>query len=594
MDFKKILTFSLFLKSIFIISLFILIFISSVSYRNTRNLVEATEMVVKSYKAHIQLEQLFSNLKDAETGQRGFIITNDTFFLHPYYTLHEEVNKSFAELKKITANSQQQQNNLDSLYLLINLRFSRLETNLTSSLQTPRELDSIHATMLEGNRNMDNIRLHINKMLNLEMAYLKESQSNFDREFSISPFFALLLLFFSLLVFTFSYWKINNDLNFLKNTNAQLLIMNESIKHAEEIGAFSRWQWNLETNKLTYSDNQYLLLGCEPQSFEPTIEKFIEFVHPKDKHLITEGVNNVFKENINSDTYFRIIRKDGEVRYFKSMSKLILDANGKKMLIGINSDVTEQHLTKLSLEERNRELEQSNKELASFNQVASHDLQEPLRIIQIYISRFKGNETDALSDKAKEYFAKIKIALSRMRTLIDALLLFSRTNKIDKVFEKSDLNLLFENSKLDLAQAIEEKNAVIQSVELPSLNVIPFQIQQLFINLIGNSIKYSKTNVAPLIKIECEKIIAKDQPELKTDSTKKYFKISISDNGLGFEQQYAESIFNLFQRLHHENEFKGTGIGLSICKKIAENHAGFIFAEGKPNIGAIFSVFLPE
>jgi signal transduction histidine kinase/CHASE3 domain sensor protein len=594
MNLKKILTSFFSLKNIFVISLFILIFISSISYRITHNLAETTELVANSYKARIQLEQVFSYLKDAETGQRGFIITHDTVFLHPYYTAHEKVNNSFAELKKTTAANLQQQNNLDSLFHLINLRFSRLEDNLTSSVQIPVEVDLIHATMLKGKDNMDNIRLLINRMLELEMIYLQEREAKYDRDFSISPLFTLMLLLFSLLVFSFSYWKINKDLNIFKTTNAHLLITNESIKHAEEIGAFSTWQWNLETNKLTYSDNQYLLLGCEPQSFEPTIEKFLEFVHPNDKHIITEGVNSAIHENKYSDAYFRIIRKDGEVRFFKAKSKLIKDANGKKMLIGINSDVTEQHLIKLSLEERNRELEQSNKELASFNQVASHDLQEPLRIIQTYISRFNEKETAALSEKGKEFFTKIKIAVTRMRTLINALLLFSRTNKTDKVFEKTDLNLLLENSVQDLAQAIEEKNAVIQSVKLPTLNVIPFQIQQLFTNLIGNSIKYGKANVAPVIKIECEKVIAKDQPELKTESTKKYFKISISDNGLGFEPQYAESIFKLFQRLHHDNEYQGTGIGLSICKKIVENHAGFIFAEGKPNVGAIFSVFLPQ
>ena len=594
MNFKKIFSVSFFLKSIFIISLFILIFISSISYKNTRNLVESTEEVVNSYKVNIQLEHLFSYLKSAESGQRAYIITKDIFFLSPYYTLHENLNKSFTELKEITLNSPQQQNNLDSLYLLIELRFSRLETNLNSVAQIPREDDSIHARMLLGQRNMENIRLQINKMLELEMVYLKERQATFEREFSVTPLFALMLLLFSLLIFTFSYWKINRDLNFFKTTNAKLLITNESINHAEEIGAFSTWQWNLETNKFTFSDNHYKLLGCEPQSFEPTIEKFLEFVHPNDKHLITEGVNNVIKDNRYSDAYFRIFRKDGEMRYFKSMSKLITDANGEKMLIGINSDITWQHLTNLALEERNRDLERSNKELASFNQVASHDLQEPLRIIQTYISRFNEKDTEAMSEKGKEYFAKINIALTRMRNLIDALLLFSRTNKADKIFEMADLNILLENSKQDIAQSIEEKNADIQSVKLPTLNVIPFQIQQLFTNLIGNSIKYSKVNVAPIIKIKCEKVIAKDQPELKTESTKKYYKISISDNGLGFEQQYAESIFKLFHRLHHDNDYKGTGIGLSICKKIAENHAGFIFAEGEPNVGAIFSVFLPE
>lgn len=594
MNLIKIFTSTFLLKGIFAISLFILILISGISYKHTLSLADSTESVVHTYKVNIQLEQLLSFVKDAEIGQRGFIITRDSSFLQPYNAAYVNVLISFAELNKLAANNIQQQNNLESLHQLIDSRFSNLETTFRVSAQIPVDKSLLKASMLNGKIFMDKIRFQVSKMIELDMAYLNERQAKYDHEISFTPLFTLLLMLFALFIFIFSYWEINKDLNILKITNANLLIKTESMSHAEEIGGISSWQWNLESNKLIFSDNQYLLLGCEPQSFEPTIEKFLEFVHPKDKHLVIDGEIQVLENNKYPTSFFRIIRKDGEVRHFKSLSKLITDINDKKTLIGINFDVTEQHKTTLALEERNKELEQSNKELASFNHVASHDLQEPLRIIQIYISRLIEKEDTTMTDKGKEYLDKIKMSVTRMRTLIEDLLLFSRTNKIEKVFEKTNLNLLLENSKLDLAGAIEEKNAVIYSEELPTINVIPFQIQQLFTNIIGNSIKYSKTNIAPCIKISCEKIVAKDQPELKTKSTKKYFKISISDNGLGFEQQYAESIFILFQRLHNDKEYIGTGIGLSICKKIVENHSGFIISQGELNIGATFSVFLPS
>jgi signal transduction histidine kinase len=180
-----------------------------------------------------------------------------------------------------------------------------------------------------------------------------------------------------------------------------------------------------------------------------------------------------------------------------------------------------------------------------------------------------------------------------MRVLIDDLLLFSRTNKNEKIFEITDLNILLENAKQDLAQVIEDKNARIISLALPELKVIPFQIQQLFTNLIGNSLKYSKPDVSPVINIDFKLINSNEEPELNNVSSKKYLKISISDNGLGFEQQYADNIFILFHRLHQDSEYEGTGIGLSICKKIVENHSGFIKAEGKLGVGAIFTFFLP-
>jgi len=133
----------------------------------------------------------------------------------------------------------------------------------------------------------------------------------------------------------------------------------------------------------------------------------------------------------------------------------------------------------------------------------------------------------------------------------------------------------------------------IESVQLPVLKVIPFQIQQLFQNLISNSLKYSKQSGEKILKINCEKVTAKAYPILNMAPNDIYYKITVSDNGLGFEQQYAEQIFTIFKRLHTLDEYPGTGIGLSICKKIVENHSGFIFAEGRSGIGAVFSIFLP-
>jgi hypothetical protein len=173
--------------------------------------------------------------------------------------------------------------------------------------------------------------------------------------------------------------------------------------------------------------------------------------------------------------------------------------------------------------------------------------------------------------------------------------MFSRTNKADKPFEKTDLTHLLQKAKNELAESIEDKKAVVEFMTLPILNVIPYQIQQLFINLISNSLKYSRTQVSPLIKIECVKVSAKDYKVItKTDGEKKYFKFTLKDNGLGFDQNQAENIFVLFNRLYHKAQYSGTGIGLAICKKIVENHDGFITAEGVVGVGSTFTFFFPE
>jgi hypothetical protein len=589
---KSIIKSAFFLKALFVISIFMLLYISSVSYKHTKALNESSDLLVHSYKIQYQLEHVLSMLKDAETGQRGFIITRNPVFLKPYRSVEDQIYASFIKIKALTIVDQQQQANLDSLLKLIYARLDLMELSLESIRKNTVTENQLNENLLAGKIVMDNIRTQINKMEDLEISYFHEHQKKYEREVIFSPVSTFIFAIFSLLVFILSFIKINKDLSVLRKSNTELMITGESIKHAEVIGEFYISQWNLITDELTYSDNLYRLLGCEPQSFKPSYENFLKFVHPDDEAIVREATDNIVLHGKTYPHYYRILRKGGELRYFMSTGKFISDAKSK-MHIGIGKDITDYHLSNVALEERNHELEQSIKELESFNRVASHDLQEPLRKIQTFISRISENDKANLSEQGKEYISRIDSSANKMRILIDDLLLFSRTNKSEKIFEKTDLNKLLENANQELAHDIEEKNAVIQSAQLPVLNVIAFQIQQLFVNLIGNALKYSKPDVAPLIIIECEKLAARDYPDFITDIRKKYFKISISDNGMGFDQQYAEKIFILFYRLHHTTEYVGTGIGLSICKKIAENHNGFIIAEGKPDVGATFIVYLP-
>ena len=593
MHVKPIFKSAFFLKSVFVLSIVMLLYISSISYNHTKALNESSDLLVHSYKVQFQLEHVLSMLKDAETGHRGYIITRDAVFLKPYKSVQDKIYTSYIRLKALTLHDQPQQANLDILLQLIYQRIDLISNTLKGiSDKTITEKD-IAENLLAGNDIMDKIRTQINKMEDLENSVFKEHQKKYEQEVVFSPISIFIFAVFSLLVFILSFIKINRDLVVLKKSNKELQITNESISQAEIIGEFFTTRQNMETRELIYSDNLFRLLGCEPHSFIPTPENYLTFVHPDDRHIVIKDAEDAAIQGKTEQHFYRIIRKDGELRYFMSLGKFISDPKSK-MYIGIVKDITDQHLNNVALEERNRELEQSIKELESFNRVASHDLQEPLRKIQTFISRISENDRANLSDKGQEYVSKIESSASKMRILIDDLLLFSRTNKAEKIFEKSDLNTLLENANFELAQDIEEKNAVIRSAELPVLNVIAFQIQQLFVNLIGNALKYSKPGVSPVINIDCEKLSAKNLPVFILDKRKEYYKISVSDNGIGFEQEYAEKIFILFNRLHQKSDYAGTGIGLSICKKIAENHNGYIIAEGDPGVGATFSVFLAK
>lgn len=249
--------------------------------------------------------------------------------------------------------------------------------------------------------------------------------------------------------------------------------------------------------------------------------------------------------------------------------------------------------TAQELERKNRELDAMNQELASFAYVSSHDLQEPLRKIQTFATRIAETESESLSPKAKDYFGRMQNAALRMQKLIEDLLTYSRTNTGEKTFESVNLNELVKEVKGDLREMIEAKHATILSEKLPTAHVIKFQFAQLLTNILSNALKFSKEDVAPHIEI-CYEVVNGSTIEHDSKNLKGQFhKISIKDNGIGFEPEHRYKIFEVFQRLHGRSEYSGTGIGLAICKKIVDNHGGVITAESNLDQGATFNVFLP-
>lgn len=256
-------------------------------------------------------------------------------------------------------------------------------------------------------------------------------------------------------------------------------------------------------------------------------------------------------------------------------------------------EITEQKRQARILQEKNMELERSNAELASFSYIASHDLQEPLRKIQTFSGRILELAHEQFPDNIKDYFQRIIYAASRMQNLIEDILSYSRTNTSGSNYVPTDLNEILEEVKGTLCELIGETGAEIRAEKLPVLKVIPLQVGQLFSNLLSNALKYRKAGVSPVITISAGIVPAGELQMEEAFASDEYWKITFADNGIGFEQQYADKIFELFQRLHVRFEYEGTGIGLAICKKIIQNHGGYINAIGKPGEGSSFSVYLP-
>lgn len=237
-----------------------------------------------------------------------------------------------------------------------------------------------------------------------------------------------------------------------------------------------------------------------------------------------------------------------------------------------------------SLNTLNSELKRSNINLEEFAHAASHDLKEPVRKIHFFTNQLKEQLSNRLTESETRSFSRIENATHRMGNLIDDLLLYSHVSQRPHEMESIDLNAKVQRVLEDLEIDIQEKNAKLIVSQLPVIQGYRRQIQQLFQNLISNALKYSKSDATPEITIKAD---------VKKIDEKLYHVIEVADNGIGFEQQYAQKIFQMFARLHGKNEYSGTGVGLSIVQKVVENHNGMITAEGEPGIGSKFTVYLP-
>jgi PAS domain S-box-containing protein len=305
---------------------------------------------------------------------------------------------------------------------------------------------------------------------------------------------------------------------------------------------------------------------------------------------------------------YRCRRYDGQYRWVLGRALPLKDESGTILKwFGTCTDIHDQKIEAQLLEEKvkerteelqkaNQELKRSNKNLEEFAYAASHDLKEPTRKIHVFAERLKDSLGDRLQESEKQYFQRMELASKRMSTLIDDLLTYSEVSQKATLEQEVDLNFIIDCVLSDLDLEIEQKRATIQVSKLFHMTGHRRQLQQAFQNLISNALKYSKPEVAPVISITCGKIKGSDTGLHFTteQQAKEFYQVMVKDNGIGFEQEDAERIFNVFTRLHGMAEYKGTGVGLSIVRKVIENHHGYIWAESQPSEGATFKILLPS
>ncbi len=378
------------------------------------------------------------------------------------------------------------------------------------------------------------------------------------------------------------------------------------------------WSLDVQTQQLEWSKLHKKMWGYDEHRTDLTFEDWHSIILTEDK---ASAFKKLEEARVNRSLYeveYRIKRpNDNIIRWMRAVGHYYYNDAGEAItLTGISLDITEQKTFTEELENKVRDrtkeldlkskqleelnttldlniiaLENANAELKSFNYIASHDLQEPLRMIKMFTQRIL--DTEKLSEKTQGYFNIIVSASERMRNLIISLIDFSKIDKSEAEFVDCNLNTVIEESKNDLQVVIAETNARIEYDDLPTVSGMQIQLCQLFTNLIANAIKYSKPQIDPHIKITSALISGQEINQQSINKEQDYYAIKIADNGIGFEKEYNSKIFDVFQRLHGRDEYAGTGIGLAIVYKIMTNHNGIIIAEGQPNVGATFTLYLP-
>ncbi len=391
-------------------------------------------------------------------------------------------------------------------------------------------------------------------------------------------------------VFLDHYYKAIGNLTIYFKILDSLAEKNPSQQHnikALKLTVYKRIEQLKKTMVDARTSNTYPIELLEGKALMNEVREQINKMETEESHLLKQS-NRTFDEETLVTPFFTISLIGffifiSLIAYFQLIKAL-------KISVELESDLEKKNN---SLQKNIQLLTIMNKELETFTFISSHDMQEPLRKIQTFINFLLGKEKANLSDEGNFYLQRIYATAKRMRTTIDDLLKYSHLKNTDQKTEITGLNGVIEEVVNDYSETIERKKAVIEVNCFCQIRVIPIQFRQLMDNLINNSLKYTKINATPQITIACEiKAGNKLNKELFLWEIN-YCHISVTDNGIGFEQKYKDRIFEVFQRLHNSDVYEGSGMGLAICKRIVENHKGIITATGKLDQGAKFDIYIP-
>lgn len=537
-----------------------------------------TSSVTHSRDIITSLERLSNYIKSAQIFTPSYSNIPEKEFYHLYLEEAKNIPFEIMRLKNLSKDDSTQDRNVDTISMMVgdqlNILLNKNIEQIIASGESWRltKLFEIHSRI---NKSIF-YEKEILKKLDAELIASTETTNLLTILFSVIAIIIILLTFvFNVILARKGKW-LEGFLESILNTSQNGIVSYKAIRKQGKIVDFKIEFANRAIEKLLKVKPEEVIGKklTDIQSFVRQTDLFEKYVS-----VVETGVQLEFEQLYQ--------RGQSEIWFYMMLAKL-----GDGITASFHN-IT--HVKKYEVELKNNiaRLEHSNNELEQYAYIASHDLQEPLRKIRTYGSYLKKQQAERLDSAGQKHLDKMIEAAERMSTLITDILGFSSLRREQK-FNETDLNPILENVLQDLDLLIQQKKATIQHDTLPIIEAIPLQMNQLFYNLLNNALKFSMPGAATAIDISCRILTENDLDTYEiTDKQSAYCEIIFTDNGMGFKQEYAEQIFGLFKRLNNKLEFPGSGIGLSLCRKVVANHNGRIMAKSSENEGAAFYIILP-
>lgn len=593
----------------FVVSILILLGTACSAYLTFKDFENDADWVSHTERVQAEIENLSTLPQEISNEIRRAVIMNDTLDTVSIDQVEEGINSHYQELDSMVSDNLEQSENVEMLIEQVITYQTHADSIIALMRQRNTRSDVFRALIRRDEVLVDSIKIRAADMARREDQFLTQRLRDRSESRLWAPFTLLVLTIFALSTISYLFINTFSLLNRNEETARQLKSNVDELNY--EIAERSSLE-NLLKNVLDSSTNAIMAFEAIRDDQHVITDFQFTMVNRQASDLVSVDGENMERSRLSHtlllqkdpslfEKCIQVVETNQNVRFVKDYDfadghtwyhiTAVKNGNGFVMTL---MDVTEQMEYEAELLEKQKELETTNFELEQFAYIASHDLQEPLRKVRTFGDRLSSMFNEALGEKGRDYISRMQNAAERMQVLINDLLKFSRVSRAERTEVSVDLNDPLTETIETLELEIAQQGAEIHYDPLPVVRGDKAQFRQLFQNLLSNAIKYSKAGVAPRVDIHVTTANGHDELPLNGKSSPNYWKISVKDNGIGFDPKYKEQIFVIFQRLHGRTEYSGTGIGLAICEKIVTNHGGYITADGQPGEGAEFTIFLPK